>query len=118
MYQQPPIQTNALLLPRFHPFVRLLIAVAGTIAVVFVIVLIIGAATAVTAMLGGQDVEKQITQFFQDNFLVSNLLIYPPILLWLWFCRRFFDRRAFVSLGLRTKGFFGQFAGGIICGFL
>lgn len=104
--------------PRFHPFARLLIAVVGAVAMTFVVVLAIVTATAFAAMLGGQDVEKQITIFFQKNLLVANLFVYPPIFLWLWFCRRFFDRRAFVSLGLRAKGFFGQFSGGLVCGFL
>ena len=104
--------------PRLHPFFRLLIAVFGTIVVTVVVVGVIGAIMAFAAMLGGQNAIQEITRFFTDNALLSNALVYPPILLWLWFCRRYFDRRAFVSLGLRAKGFLGQFAGGILCGFL
>lgn len=104
--------------PRFHPVVRLLIAVAGAVVALLVVILVLGAIVALAEVVGGRSASQEITGFIQKNLLVSNLLIYPPIFLWLWFCRRFFDRRAFIALGLRAKEFPGQFAGGIICGFL
>lgn len=104
--------------PRLHPCARLLIATAGAVVLSVVVAIVVALATAVSASLTGQNAESRIEKFFSENLLLVNLFVYPPILLWLWFCRRFFDRRAFVSLGLRARGFFGQFLGGTFCGFL
>lgn len=107
-----------LLAPRFHPFARLLFATIGALAITFLILFVIVLATSAAATLLGQNADTQVEQFFSKNLLLANLLVYPPVLLWLWFCRRFFDRRTFVSIGLRAPGFFAQFCAGILCGFL
>jgi membrane protease YdiL (CAAX protease family) len=103
---------------RLHPFFRLLICVVGCVAIQVLVLLVIASATAVAAALQGMEASAQIHRFLRENLLLVNLFVYPPVLLWLWFCRRFFDRRAFVSLGLRGRGFLSQFGAGLLCGFL
>jgi membrane protease YdiL (CAAX protease family) len=110
--------TSALPHPRWHPFLRLLAALLGTLLLTILISIVIGVAIKVAASLSGQDAAAQTQKFLSENLLQINLFLYPPILLWLWICRRFLDRRTFVSLGLRARGFSGQFVGGALCGVL
>jgi membrane protease YdiL (CAAX protease family) len=104
--------------PRLNAFLRLLIAVAGCVAIQTAVVTIVAAGVQVAASMQGLNPSSQTKNFFSENLLLINLFIYPPTLLWLWFCRRFFDRRAFISLGLHARHFFAQFSSGLLCGFL
>lgn len=104
--------------PRLHPFCRLLVCVVGCLVVQFAVMLVVWAATAVVATARNLDPTVQVNRFMSENLLLMTLFTYPPTLLWLWVCRRFLDRRAFISLGLRARGFFSQFLGGALCGFL
>jgi membrane protease YdiL (CAAX protease family) len=110
--------TSALPAPRWHPFFRLLAALAGALVLTVLISIVIGVAISVAASLSGQNAAAQTQKFLSENLLQLNLFLYPPVLLWLWICRRFLDRRTFVSLGLRARDFFGQFFGGAFCGVL
>lgn len=103
---------------RLHPFYRLLICVAGCVAIQVLVLLVVAAASAVAATLQGVGANAQIEHFLTENLLLVNLFVYPPTLLWLWFCRRFFDRCSFVSLGLRGQGSITQSGAGLLCGFL
>jgi membrane protease YdiL (CAAX protease family) len=103
---------------RLHPFFRLLICVVGCVAAQVIVLLVIAAATAVAATLQGQGANVQFERFLNGNLLLVNLFVYPPTLLWLWFCRRFFDRCSFVSLGLRRHGFVALLGAGFLGGFL
>jgi membrane protease YdiL (CAAX protease family) len=109
---------SALPNPRWHPFFRLLAATGGALVLAVLISIVIGVAISVAAALSGQSTATQTQQFLSENLLLLNLFLYPPVLLWLWICRRFLDRRTFVSLGLRAKSFLGQFFGGAFCGIL
>lgn len=104
-------------IPRLHPFFRLLICVIGCVIVQGLVLSVVAVATAVAASIQGANANTRIYRFFAENLLLITLFVYPPTLLWLWVCRRFLDRRTFISLGLRARGFTQLFSG-VLCGAL
>ncbi len=103
--------------PRFHPFVRLLFAALGALLVQGVVAVVIGAALFVAAQISHRPL-TDFSVFAAHNQLLLNVLVYPPTLLWLWFCRRTFDRQSFRSLGLRASNSVRNFGSGALCGLL
>ncbi len=102
--------------PRFHPFVRLLLCLCGALVLVVAVTLVVGAALASAARVTGEPVD--LLGFATRNPLLVTLVFYPPILIWIWFCRRAFDRQSFASLGLRSPGWARAFCNGALCGAL
>jgi membrane protease YdiL (CAAX protease family) len=103
--------------PRFHPFVRLLFFALGSLLASTLLLAVIGAGLVVAALTARRD-PTEFTNFLSDNALLTTVLFYPPILLWLWFCRRSFDRQTFASLGLRLRSSLGSALSGALCGVL
>ncbi len=102
---------------RFHPLLRLLIATVGAIVAQVAVASVIGAALLVAAQIAHRPLTDS-TDFANRNQLLLVVLVYPPTLLWLWFCRRAFDRQTFASLGLRARGAFSGLMWGASCGVL
>lgn len=84
--------------PRFHPLVRLLIFIAGSVALTFLVWLVKEWAVAYSARVTPGMPPPDLNA--PGLGLVFNALVYPPLLIWTWFCRHVFDRRNYVSLGL------------------
>ncbi len=108
---------------RLHPFARLLIAALG----LFVTMVVAGMALAAVcigvlmARSPGLPIDKvigQLTDATEINALILTLFLYPIGLLWLGFCRAKFDKRSFVSLGLRRPRIGSNLLRGAITGFL
>ena len=108
---------------RLHPFARLCLAALG----LFVAQVAAGlglAAFYVGARLiqsPGQPVNKitgALTSVTETNALLLTLFVYPIGLLWLGFCRAKFDKRTFVSLGLRRPRLSSNLLRGALTGFL
>ncbi|HEX8237011.1 MAG TPA: type II CAAX endopeptidase family protein [Abditibacteriaceae bacterium] len=102
--------------PRLHPLLRLVICLFGIGALFVIITAVIVAALRTTTAISGQTVN--LADFFTDNPLVATVLFYPPLLLWLWFCRRAIDGHSFRSLGLRLGSSGRGFMAGAACGAL
>src|SRR5690349_18656203 len=94
--------------PRFHPFVRLVLFAIGALIVTLVV---IGASMLIVgeALTSGQPGDS-------PKFLAITLITYPFVLLWMWYCRRVYDKRSFVSLGLRRAHADRDFLTGALCG--
>ncbi|HVF85332.1 MAG TPA: CPBP family glutamic-type intramembrane protease [Abditibacteriaceae bacterium] len=105
------------MLPRFHPFLRLIFFVVGALVVQGLVGGVIFLALDFAARVS-QNSPAQAKNFLVRNQLLLTLLVYPPTLLWLWFCRRAFDRQTFVSLGLRARGAVSGLGWGALCGVL
>jgi hypothetical protein len=103
--------------PRFHPFVRLLFFGLGSLLASTMLLFVIGIALVVAAMTARRD-PTEVTNFLSNNALLTTVFFYPPVLLWLWFCRRAFDRQTFASLGLRLRSSLGSVFSGALCGVL
>jgi hypothetical protein len=88
--------------PRLHPLLRLVICLFGIGALFVIITAVIVGALHTTTAISGQTID--LADFFTDHPLVATVLFYPPLLLWLWFCRRAIDGHSFRSLGLRLGG--------------
>jgi membrane protease YdiL (CAAX protease family) len=102
--------------PRLHPFWRLLIFALGAIIISVLVSLVVGAALSTAAILNGQNPAELAETFFEQYALWLNLALYPPILVWLWFCRGALDRRSVASLGLRPHRSVSLFVAGGFCG--
>ncbi len=103
--------------PRFHPFLRLTIFVVGALVVQGAVGTVIYLALDFASRVSHRS-PAQSQDFLNHNQLLLTLLVYPPTLLWLWFCRRAFDRQTFASLGLRARGAVSGLGWGALCGAL
>jgi membrane protease YdiL (CAAX protease family) len=103
--------------PRFHPFLRLAIFVVGALVVQGVVGTVIYLALGFASRVSHRS-PAQSQDFLNHNQLLLTLLVYPPTLLWLWFCRRAFDRQTFASLGLRARDAVSSLGWGALCGAL
>ena len=102
---------------RFHPLLRLTIFAVGAVVAQFAVVLVAGAALLVAAQMAHR-APTDAFSFIERNLLLITVLTYPPTLLWLWFCRRKFDRSTFSSLSLRARGAGSLALSGALCGLL
>jgi membrane protease YdiL (CAAX protease family) len=102
--------------PRLHPFWRLLVFIVGAVVVSTAIAMVIGIALSTAAILNGQNVEELDEAFTQRYGLWINLMVYPPLIAWLWFCRGALDRRSFWSMGLHGRSSGRLLWQGALCG--
>ncbi|HVF10192.1 MAG TPA: CPBP family glutamic-type intramembrane protease, partial [Abditibacteriaceae bacterium] len=104
--------------PRFHPFARLAICVAGLLVAAVMVQGAIVAAAYMTALLMEQPPQDRIARLGDDVSVVAAILslTYLSSLPWIWFCRRALDRRSFVSLGLRARRSMRDLGGGVLAG--
>ena len=84
--------------PRFPPLLRLLFFIGGSVALTILVSLVIGWAMAYSARVTPGMPPPDMNAPGIGLFFTA--LIYPPLLIWTWFCRHVFDRRNYVSLGL------------------
>ena len=105
------------MLPRFHPFLRLTIFIVGALVAQGIAFGVIQLASDFAARVAHRS-PAQSQAFLTQNLLLATLLVYPSMLLWLWFCRRAFDRQTFASLGLRSRGAVSNLGWGALCGVL
>ena len=108
---------------RLHPFARLLIAGLGLFVTMVAAGLALAALYTGVAMARspGVPIDKiigQLTDATETNALILTLLVYPAGLLWLGFCRVKFDKRSFVSLGLRRARLASNLGRGALTGLL
>ncbi len=104
--------------PRFHPFVRLIFCGIGLVAVQFLLVLLVMVASALSTPWTNRDAAAQLLDLTTRLALPLLVLSYPASLGWMWLCRRKFDNRSFVSLGLRPRRAGADMARGIATGTL
>ena len=104
--------------PRFSPWLRLLWFGVGAAFASSAFQVVIVAALTYAAILSGQNPEALRAEGFAHYALWITVLSYPPIWLWLMFCRRHFDRRSVRSLGLRLEDSARSLGGGILAGVL
>lgn len=106
--------------PRFHPFIRLVLCLIGTVAAIATLMVVMLLALGVSAHFSGKPLQGEIEAFFgnDSNKLIATVLTYPFILFCLIGCRMWLDRRSFASLGLRPRRAFPDFAFGAFCGAL
>ena len=110
-------------MPRLHPFVRLLIAALGLMAVQLAVGALV---TSVFLHLvhpappGESEAARatRIADAVNGNVLGLMLFVYPASLLWLGFCRVRLDKRSFVSLGLRHPRAASNLGRGLVAGAL
>ncbi|MDF2441213.1 MAG: protease family protein [Abditibacteriota bacterium] len=102
--------------PRLHPLGRLIVFALGALLMQVAVSLVIGAALATAATVSKQPMAEVARDFFSKFALWLNLILYPPLYLWLWFCRGTLDRRSLASLGLRTSNGFKLFSIGALSG--
>ena len=109
--------------PRLHPFARLSVAATG----LFVVQTVAGIALALIYLvvmiarspgLPPAQIIAQLTSATEANSLLLTLFVYPIGVLWLGFCRRSFDRRSFISLGLRRSRVGSNLSRGAVTGLL
>ncbi len=104
--------------PRFHPFSRLILCALGLIGVSVLLGLMLYAGSALATMWSGRPPEEQLLDLATRFALPLTVLSYPANLLWIGLCRRRFDGRSFVSLGLRARRAGADMVRGIATGAL
>lgn len=102
--------------PRFHPLARLILSVAGIVLAQVILVLVVQAAVSTAASLNHRASGPLLDDFVGSHALLLSVLACPPMLIWLYFCRKAFDRRSFVSLGLRVRRCVRDSLLGVWCG--
>lgn len=102
--------------PRLHPLGRLFIFGLGALAMQVALTLVVVAGVATAARVSQQPLDETVRDFLSRFGLWLNLVIYPPLFLWLWFCRGTLDRRSLASLGLRTPNGLGLLGLGALGG--
>ena len=108
---------------RLHPFARLCIAAVGLLASQVAAGLGLAAIYigVKLAQSPGQPIYKiigEVARINEANTLLLTLFVYPIGILWLGFCRAKFDKRSFISLGLRRSRLASNLARGLATGFL
>jgi len=104
--------------PRFHPLARLLCFALGALVIAGALQGVVVGALTTAARLNGQVPQQFVADWLQEHALLLIVVVYPPILGWLWFCRRALDRRSMTALGLhgtRSGRLFFQGAAGGAC---
>ena len=102
--------------PRFHPLARIIVFGLGALAMQVALSLVIVAGLTTAAKVSQQPVAEVARVFFARYALWLSVISYPPLFLWLWFCRGTLDRRSLSALGLRTSNGFGLFGMGVFGG--
>ncbi|HEX9996396.1 MAG TPA: CPBP family glutamic-type intramembrane protease [Abditibacterium sp.] len=89
--------------PQFHPFARLFFCAAGLLGATIVMGLVFLVGSVIATVWTGLSPAGQLADISARYALPLTVLSYPVQVLWVSWCRTRFDRRSFVSLGLRAR---------------
>lgn len=104
--------------PRFHPLTRLFFCALGIIGVSVWLGLMLLVISTLSTPWTGRAPEAQLLDLATRFALPLTALSYPASLAWIWVCRTQFDKRSFVSLGVRARRATPDFGRGALVGTL